>query len=154
MFIIATSVHSMLTPGKPCWRGTLSTVDLLVLTNLDQLLLIMQALFIFNKTSCLNEEVKCTEISPSVSVPCSHSICFPALLQSQGTSLAFSISLGRRCISDKKMVPRHWANVPLGRLTRNQLWPFKMIFCWHCCKFTKWRCDKKWCPEVAPERQG
>ncbi len=34
-------------PGKPYWRGRLSTVDLLVLTGLDQLLLIVKILFTF-----------------------------------------------------------------------------------------------------------
>jgi hypothetical protein len=33
--------------GNPYWRGSLSTVDLLVITNLDQLLLIMQTFFYF-----------------------------------------------------------------------------------------------------------
>jgi hypothetical protein len=33
--------------GKPCYRGWLSTVDLHVLTCLDQLLLILQTLFTF-----------------------------------------------------------------------------------------------------------
>jgi hypothetical protein len=34
-------------PGKPYRRGKLSTVDLLVLPSLDQLLLIVQTLFTF-----------------------------------------------------------------------------------------------------------
>jgi hypothetical protein len=56
-------VQGILTEG-----GRLSTVDLLALTSLDQLLLTQQILF-FYKTSYLNEEVNCTEPSPSVSVP-------------------------------------------------------------------------------------
>ncbi len=36
-----------LAPGKPHWRGWLSTVDHLVATSLDQLLLILQTLFTF-----------------------------------------------------------------------------------------------------------
>ncbi len=37
-------------PGKPYWKGrSLSTVDLLVLTSIDQLLLTMQTLFTFFK---------------------------------------------------------------------------------------------------------
>jgi hypothetical protein len=50
----------------PIWAGcgqgtkgqarTVGTVDLLVLTSLDQLLLTLQRLFTFNKTSYLNEE--------------------------------------------------------------------------------------------------
>jgi hypothetical protein len=46
------------------WRGRLSTVDLLVLTSLDQLLLILQTFFLFYKTSYLIEEVNHTEPSP------------------------------------------------------------------------------------------
>ncbi len=53
-------------PGKPYLRGRLSTVDLLVLTCLDQLLFILKILF--NKTSYLYEEVNRTEPSPSVSI--------------------------------------------------------------------------------------
>jgi hypothetical protein len=45
-------------------RGRLSTVDLLVLTSLDQFFDLL-----FYKTSYLNEEVNCTEPSLSVSVP-------------------------------------------------------------------------------------
>jgi hypothetical protein len=42
-------------------------VDLLVLTYSDQLLLILKKYFIsFYKTSYLNEEVKCTDPSPSM----------------------------------------------------------------------------------------
>jgi len=56
-------------PGNPYGRGRLSTVDLLVLTSLDKLLFILKYYFPFYKTSYLNEEVNCTEPSPSVSVP-------------------------------------------------------------------------------------
>jgi hypothetical protein len=52
---------------NPYLRGRLSTVDLLVLTSLDQLNFILKIIFTF-----FNEEVKevnCTEFSPSVSVP-------------------------------------------------------------------------------------
>ncbi len=38
---------STVLPGKPYWRGRISTIDLLVLTSLDQLLLILKILFIF-----------------------------------------------------------------------------------------------------------
>ncbi len=47
--------------GSPHWRGRLSTVDLLALTSLDNLLLIMQTLFSFYKICYLNEEVNGTE---------------------------------------------------------------------------------------------
>ncbi len=56
--------------GKPYWRGSISTVDLLVLTSLDQLLWELKLNFPFYKTTYLNEEVNCTEPSPSVRVPC------------------------------------------------------------------------------------
>jgi hypothetical protein len=48
----------------------ISTVDLLVLTSLDQLLFIVKKLFLlFDKTSNLNEEVNGTDPSTSVRVP-------------------------------------------------------------------------------------
>jgi hypothetical protein len=59
-----TMSHGNLTKGE----GLISTVDLLVLTSLGQLLLILKVLFIY-KTSYLNEEVNCTKPSPSVRVP-------------------------------------------------------------------------------------
>jgi hypothetical protein len=56
--------------GKAYWKGRLSTVDLLELSSLDQLLLRLKILLTFiYKTSCLNEVVKRTEPSPSVNVP-------------------------------------------------------------------------------------
>jgi len=57
-------------PGNPYWRGRLGTVDLRVLNPLDHLLLMMQTLFTFFKTACVNEEVTCTESSLSDSIPC------------------------------------------------------------------------------------
>jgi len=63
--VLSVNVH----PGKSYWRGKLSTVDLLVLTCEDQLLFIANIIFIFKKTCYLNEEVKCTEPSPLVSIP-------------------------------------------------------------------------------------
>jgi hypothetical protein len=57
--------------GNPYRRGRLKAIDLLLLTNPDQLLLTLEIfLFIFNKTSYLDEEVHCTESPPSVRVPC------------------------------------------------------------------------------------
>ncbi len=51
--------------------GRLSTVDLLVLTSLDPLLLILETLFFFTDSTYLNEEAYGTEPpSPSVSVHC------------------------------------------------------------------------------------
>ncbi len=56
-------------PGNPYWTGRLSTVDLLVLTRLDVLILILQTLYNSFKTRYSNAEVKCTEPSLSVSIP-------------------------------------------------------------------------------------
>ncbi len=59
------SVSRMNYPGNSYRRGSLSTVDLLVLNSLDQLLVKMQILLTFStKTSYLDEEVNCTEPSP------------------------------------------------------------------------------------------
>ncbi len=52
------------------WRGRNSTIDLLVLTSLDNRLLILKSFFLlFNKTSYINKVVNCTEYSPSMRVP-------------------------------------------------------------------------------------
>ncbi len=61
---------SYLQPRNTDWRGRLSTVDLLVLTSLDKLLLKLKTLFTSYKMSWINEEVNCTEPSPSVCIPC------------------------------------------------------------------------------------
>jgi hypothetical protein len=51
-------------------EGSVFTVNLLVLASLDQLVFILKFLItFFYKTSYLNEEVNCTEPSPSVRVP-------------------------------------------------------------------------------------
>ncbi len=55
-------------------KGRISTDDLLALTSLLQLLLILNYIFSFRKTTYLNEEVNCTEPSHSVSVPCLYRI--------------------------------------------------------------------------------
>jgi hypothetical protein len=50
-------------------KGWLNTVDLLVLTSLDKLLLILKInFFLFYKTSYLNKKVNHAEPSPSVRV--------------------------------------------------------------------------------------
>jgi hypothetical protein len=56
--------------GKPYWRGTLSTVELFVLTSFKQLHLTMKILFTSLQNQNLNEEVNCTKPFPSVRVPC------------------------------------------------------------------------------------
>jgi hypothetical protein len=54
---------------EPLLRGRLSTIDLLVLTSLDQHFLILQEFLLFYKTTYLNVDVHHTEPSASVSVP-------------------------------------------------------------------------------------
>jgi hypothetical protein len=56
--------------GNPYWRGRLSTFDHLILTGLDQLLLILHTLFTFlQKQATLNEEVNLTEPPPQLELP-------------------------------------------------------------------------------------
>jgi hypothetical protein len=55
---------------NPCWRGRLSTVDLLVLTLFKSVAFeITKIIYFFTKTSYYIEEVNCTEPFPSISVP-------------------------------------------------------------------------------------
>jgi hypothetical protein len=56
-------------PWNPYWRGSLNTVDLLVLTNINKLPYLLEHFLSFYKTSYLNEEVICIELSPSVRYP-------------------------------------------------------------------------------------
>jgi hypothetical protein len=61
----------ILLPRKAYRRGWLNTVGLLVLTSLDQLLFYDEnIIYLCYKTSYINEEVKCTEHSPSVRILC------------------------------------------------------------------------------------
>jgi hypothetical protein len=63
--------NNILSPRKSYRRGQLCTVDLLVLTSLDRLLLILKTLFTpFIKQVTFNEEINCTEPSRSVGIPC------------------------------------------------------------------------------------
>ncbi len=60
-----------LSQGSLTKEGRLSTVDLLVLMSLDQLIFKLKILLtFFYKTSYLNEEVICTELTPSVNITC------------------------------------------------------------------------------------
>jgi len=59
---------TIILPGKSNWRRWLSTVDLLLLTSLDQLILILKILFI-SVTKRATLKRYCTEPSPSVRVP-------------------------------------------------------------------------------------
>ncbi len=72
------TVWFMQTTREPLLKGRLGTAELLVLTSLDQQLLISKTLFtFFSKTSYLNEEVKRTKPSSSASPtrPCSCPTC-------------------------------------------------------------------------------
>jgi hypothetical protein len=77
MWLLHACFHAVYSPktpatataGNPYRRRGLSTLDLLVLASLYQLLLILQTLFTFCKKSCLNEEVKRTKPSPSLVFP-------------------------------------------------------------------------------------
>jgi hypothetical protein len=55
-------------PGNPNWRGRICTVELLVITSWDQLLLV-QKLCYFYKTTFPKEEVYWSEPSTSVKIP-------------------------------------------------------------------------------------
>jgi hypothetical protein len=60
-----------LDPGNPYLKERISTIDLLVLTGSDQLLLILKnIIFLLCKTSYLNEKENFREPSTSVMVPC------------------------------------------------------------------------------------
>jgi hypothetical protein len=60
---------SYVRPGNANSRDRMSTVGLLVITSLDQLLLTLTNLFYFLRNKILNEEVNCTKPSPSVRRP-------------------------------------------------------------------------------------
>ncbi len=47
---------------EPLLKGRLSTIDLPVLTSLDQLFFNENVIYLFYKTGYLNEEVKCTSV--------------------------------------------------------------------------------------------
>ncbi len=69
-FPLLYSLTGALVHGTLTERGRLGTVNLLVLTSLDQLFLIWRHnLLFFTKTRYPNEEIKCTEPSSSVTVP-------------------------------------------------------------------------------------
>jgi hypothetical protein len=57
--------------GNPYWKGRISTVNLLVLISSRLAAFNTNTCIFLNfKTSCLNQEVNCTESSPSVRIPC------------------------------------------------------------------------------------
>jgi hypothetical protein len=93
--ILLISLHQCtrpltLKPGNSYWVGSISTVHLLVLTSLDQWIFKLKILFTLLQTSYLNEEVNCTELSPSVSFPCSNNsfyfISFLSMLKVYSTT--------------------------------------------------------------------
>ncbi len=87
-----------LVSGNTYWRGRLSTVNLLVLTTLGQVLLTLQnVMYVFIK--CLNEEVNCAESFPSVSLPC---------LVSYGCKACGLIGLMGQCYNDMNDTREHY----------------------------------------------
>jgi hypothetical protein len=64
---VTCSPHGKAVPGKPYWR--ISTVHLLVLTNLDQLLFQVELNFPFFTKQLTFNEVKGSDPSPSVRLP-------------------------------------------------------------------------------------
>ncbi len=76
ILVLSVSCITDFYPGNPYWRGRISTTDLIVLTSSDQLLLKLICFVFFYKTSCLNEEVNCTDPSHSVK----HSLLHPSNL--------------------------------------------------------------------------
>ncbi len=73
-------------------RGSISTVELLVLTSLNQLIFILKMLFSLYITSYLYGEVNCTDTEPSPSVR-----VFPALaLRANPNNFIFGAKEPRR----------------------------------------------------------
>ncbi len=88
--------RAILQKGKSYWAGRLSTVDLLVLTSLDQRIFKLKILFsFFCKTGILKEEVTCTEPSPSVSIPCFSTLLYLLVTSLKGPVLSYLKSLCR-----------------------------------------------------------
>ncbi len=94
----------------------MNIVDLLILTSLDQLLYIMKYNLPFYKTSYINQEVNCTESSPSVSVPGSaiNRFVFLKLYQEWQTVLA-KMSVILPCRSALQICP---ADLPCNSALR------------------------------------
>ena len=60
----------MFNPEKPYWRGRLCTVDLLVLTNLDRLLVMLKILFaFFTKQATLMRRSVVLSLPPLITIP-------------------------------------------------------------------------------------
>jgi hypothetical protein len=77
---LSLSFHKYFQQGTLTEKERMITVDLLVLT---LLLLIVQTLFTIYKASNLNEEVNCTEPSPSVRVLCFSQFSFSTHLSKE-----------------------------------------------------------------------
>ncbi len=133
-------------PRKPYWKGRPSTVDLRVLTSLDQLILILKILFSFIKTSFLNEEVNCTE--PSLQ------LVFP--VQTHGPFYSLRRRLRRKSfIALAPGCPRRGSSVPQGPGERSGGWPGTPFrpqseWRWRTCPSASGRCSAiKTCQDVS-----
>ncbi len=113
----------LINPRNTNWKGRITTVDLLVLTCLYQLLLILPTLFTFlQKNKLLNEEVNRTEASPSVSVLWSnprsrqraiYAYDFQCILTLRFHSLPKS---GKKRLTPAACTRKHYESVIYGRL--------------------------------------
>jgi len=129
--------QSMAKPGNPYWREGLSTDDLLVLSSLDQLLLILSTLFTFCKTVYLNEEVKGTEPSPSASVPWpslqKHTVSLPTIrLDWNNYPVEKHASLIVWSVSDKEKKVLKLRSQKRKNLMKGKKDPPKVLFTIHC----------------------
>jgi hypothetical protein len=90
----------MRSPRNTYRKGRPTTIDLLLLTHSDKLklILILKTSFTFYKTRYLNEEVKCIEPCPSVSVPCA---MYLSLLSFPSLSPPYLLLLSKRQTPDK-----------------------------------------------------
>ncbi len=104
-------------PGNPCWRGWLSTVDFLVLSSLDQVLLILKTSFLFTKQADLRRRSSVLSLSLQLVFP--------------GTTFKFANTL--KCIT----CPRHWYSKSFLRKT------YVKIRLAHHCGQQEWHDDSR-----------
>ncbi len=118
---------------KSYWRGRLPTVNLLVLTSLNQLLFIIKILFTFHKTSYLNEEVNFTEPSPSANISWTNSITY--LSDEEKGLQHWHLEVGVGHVDGALTGARHvgdvgalWPNRPLN--VKLKIMPMWWKICW------------------------
>ncbi len=75
---------------------------------------------LINKTSYLNEEVNCTEPSPSVRVPCSTFLCVPLILTGRRTARQ-TMGIGNKIMRQTDMgVAYRWTKLEVNRQKEKQ----------------------------------